>query len=444
MSKTTKNSDKWNALKIAVLGGDDREQEIARLAATTGATVTAYGFPWPESGVTGAALAASAKECLRHANFCLMPIPGIAMDGSIFANENIIPREDLLSVMADDAHIVLGKADEGLANAAKKLGIHATIYMPLTTPGQKTERVRALGGTQVDIEMVGDVFDDAEREAVRRTEADGSIYVHPFDDPIVIEGQGTLGMEMLDDAGDAIDIMFLPVGGGGLAAGVGSWVKAKSPKTEIIGVQPEGAPSMVEAFRAGHPVRLKTIDAFTDGAAVQQVGALTYEICREVLDEVVTVPEGRLCATILRLYNDHGIIVEPAGALAISALEDFRDHVKGKTVACLISGGNNDFRRIEEIRERALIYEGVKHYFIVRFPQRAGALREFVVDVLGPSDDITHFAYSKKTDRERGPAVVGVELRNKEDLEPLIRRMKDRGFFGEYLNDRPDLLHYLV
>ncbi len=337
-----------------------------------------------------------------------------------------------------------GNHAQGVAYAAKSLGIHATIYMPLTTPSQKIERVRALGGSRVDIEMVGDVFDDAEREAVRRTTSDGSIYVHPFEDPIVIEGQATVGMEMLEDAGHTIDIMFVPVGGGGLAAGVGSWVKAKSPETEIIGVQPEGAPSMVEAFRAGHPVQLETIDVFTDGAAVQRVGELTYQICREVLDEVVTVPEGRLCATILSLYNDHGIIVEPAGALAISALEDCRDRIREKTVACLISGGNNDFRRIEEIRERALIYEGLKHYFIVRFPQRAGALREFVVDVLGPGDDITHFSYSKKTDRDRGPAVIGVELRNKEDLEPLIRRMKGSGFFGEYLNDSPDLLHYLV
>ena len=337
-----------------------------------------------------------------------------------------------------------GNHAQGVAFASKKLGIHATIYMPLTTPSQKIERVRALGGSEVDIVLAGDVFDDCAEEAVRRAGEDGSMYVHPFDDPEVIEGQGTLGMEMLDDAADRIDIMFLPVGGGGLASGVGSWVKAVSPETEIIGVEPEGAPSMSEAFRAGHIVTLETIDVFAEGAAVQRVGDLAFEICREVLDDMVTVPEGRLCATILRLYNDHGIIVEPAGALAIAALEDFRDHVKGKTVACLVSGGNNDFRRIEEIRERALIYEGLKHYFIVRFPQRAGALRQFVVDVLGSDDDITHFAYSKKSDRERGPAVVGIELRHKENLEPLIRRMKEFGFFGEYLNDRPDLLRYLV
>ena len=337
-----------------------------------------------------------------------------------------------------------GNHGQGVAFAAKKLGIHATIFMPMTTPGQKIERVRALGGPYVDIELVGDVFDDTERVAVDRAATAGSLYVHPFEDPTVIEGQGTVGIEMLDDAVDPIDVMFLPVGGGGLASGVGSWVKAISPQTKIIGVEPQGAPSMLEAFRAGHPVTLDRVDTFTDGAAVQRVGNLTFEICRDVLDEVVTVPEGRVCATILRLYSHNGIIAEPAGALAIAALEDFRDQIKGRTVACCVSGGNNDFRRIEEIRERALIYEGKKHYFIVRFPQRAGALKQFVVDVLGADDDITHFAYSKKTDRERGPAVVGVELRDPNHLEPLIGRMKELGFFGEYLNDQPDILRYLV
>jgi threonine dehydratase len=201
---------------------------------------------------------------------------------------------------------------------------------------------------------------------------------------------------------------------------------------------------MSAALAAGHKVTLETIDTFADGAAVRSVGHLTFEICREVLDQVITVPEGRLCSMILRLYNDDGIVAEPAAALAVSALEDFRDEIRGKRVVCVVSGGNNDIRRTEEIRERSLIHEGVKHYFVVRFPQRAGALRQFVVDVLGPGDDITHFAYSKKTDRERGPAVVGVELRQREDLDPLIRRMKEMGFYGEYLNDRPDLLRYLV
>lgn len=337
-----------------------------------------------------------------------------------------------------------GNHAQGVADSCRKLGIRGMIYMPLTTPSQKIERVQALGGSLVEIVLIGDVYDDCEREALDRSAEDGTVFVHPFDDPEVIEGQGTVGMEMLEDAGGDIDIIFLPVGGGGLAAGVGSWVKAVSPGTQVIGVEPAGAPSMSASFAAGHTVTLETVDTFADGAAVRRVGTRTFEVCREVLDHIVTVPEGRLCSTILRLYNDDGIIVEPAGALAISALEDFRDEIRGKTVACVVSGGNNDIRRTEEIRERSQIHEGLKHYFIVRFPQRAGALRQFVVDVLGPGDDITHFAYSKKTDRERGPAVVGVEVKNKEALEPLIARMKEMGFYGEYLNDRPDLLRYLV
>lgn len=337
-----------------------------------------------------------------------------------------------------------GNHAQGVALSCRKLGIHGTIYMPLTTPSQKIERVQSLGGSWVEITLTGDVYDDCEREARARSAEDGTVFVHPFDDPEVIEGQGTVGMEVLDDAGEEVDFLFVPIGGGGLASGTGSWVKAVSPSTEIIGVEPAGAPSMSAAFAAGHTVTLEAIDSFADGAAVRSVGSLTFEICREVLDQVVTVPEGRLCTMILKLYNDDGIIVEPAGALAVSALEDFSDEIRGKTVVCIVSGGNNDIRRTEEIRERSLIHEGLKHYFIVRFPQRAGALRQFVVDVLGPGDDITHFAYSKKTDRERGPAVVGVELRNKESLEPLIQRMKEMGFYGEYLNDRPDLLRYLV
>jgi threonine dehydratase len=337
-----------------------------------------------------------------------------------------------------------GNHAQGVALSCRKLGIHGKIYMPLTTPSQKIERVESLGGSCVEVILTGDVFDDCEKDALAASARDGTLFVHPFDDPQVIEGQATVGMEILEDAGGQVDFLFMPVGGGGLASGVGSWVRAVSPSTKLIGVEPAGAPSMAAALAAGHTVTLETIDSFADGAAVRRVGALTFEICREVLDQVVTVPEGRLCSMILRLYNEDGIIVEPAGALAVSALEDFRDEIRGRRVVAIVSGGNNDIRRTEEIRERSLIHEGVKHYFIVRFPQRAGALRQFVVDVLGPGDDITHFAYSKKTDRERGPAVVGVELRNKESLEPLIRRMKEMGFYGEYLNDRPDLLRYLV
>ncbi len=336
-----------------------------------------------------------------------------------------------------------GNHAQGVAYACSLLGIRASIYMPVTTPSQKVEQVRMFGGQWVDIVLSGDTFDDCERRAMTEAEVAGQVFVHPFNDPRVIEGQGTVGLELL--VGDAdIDLLFVPVGGGGLAAGVGTCFKALSPRTTVIGVEPAGAPSMSEALNAGRNVTLDSIDSFVDGAAVKRVGQLPFEVCKDVLDDMITVPEGRVCSTMLRLYNQDGIVVEPAGALAISALEDYGAQLGGKTVACILSGGNNDITRTEEIRERSLLYEGVKHYFIVRFPQRAGALREFVAEVLGPRDDITHFEYSKKTNREKGPAVVGIELESREDFIPLVGRMKQKGFFGEYLNDRPDLFHYLV
>ncbi len=337
-----------------------------------------------------------------------------------------------------------GNHAQGVAYACRKLGIRGTIYMPRTTPAQKFERVRAIGGSLIEIVLTGDVYDETEQAALERVAGDDSVFVHAFDDARVIEGQGTLGREILDDAPGPIDFLLVPVGGGGLAAGVGSWVREDSPSTRIIGVEPAGAASMRASFDRGAVVTLEAMDPFTDGAAVRTVGTLTFPICRRVLERVVTVPEGRICSMILRMYNEHGIIVEPAGALSVAALEDLREEIRGKRVVAIVSGGNNDFRRIEEIRERALIHEGKKHYFIVRFPQRAGALRQFLNEVLGPDDDITHFAYSKKTDRERGPAVVGLELKDRAALEPLMDRMKALGFFGEYLNERPDLMRYLV
>ena len=229
-----------------------------------------------------------------------------------------------------------------------------------------------------------------------------------------------------------------------MASGVISVFKTLSPETKIIGVEPEGAPAMKKSMEAGHIIELDEIDKFVDGAAVKRVGNLTFPVCHKYLDEMITVPEGRICTNILQLYNEEAIVVEPAGALSISALEDFREKIKGKTVVCIVSGSNNDITRTEEIKERSLLYQGLKHYFIVRFPQRAGALKEFVNDVLGPEDDIAHFEYTKKNSRERGPAVIGIELKQKEDFNSLIQRMKDRNIVYEYLNEKQDLFHFIV
>ena len=337
-----------------------------------------------------------------------------------------------------------GNHAQGVAFSCKKLKIHGTIFMPMPTPKQKLAQVEMFGGEFITVKLVGDTFDDAQKEAKRACEVLQQTFVPPFDDEKIIEGQATIGLEIIEQATVPIDYVFVPVGGGGLAAGLSSVFKILSPTTKIIGVEPAGAPSMKTALEKNKNVRLTSIEKFVDGAAVQQVGDLTFEICKENLDDMMTVPEGKVCQTILDLYNKDAIVVEPAGALTLSALDFYAEEIQGKNVVCIISGSNNDITRTAEIKERAMLYSGLKHYFIIRFPQRAGALKEFVVAVLGEHDDITHFEYSKKHNRENGPAIVGIELKKKNDLQPLIVRMKEKNFYGEYLNDKPDLFQYLI
>ncbi|KAB7530847.1 threonine ammonia-lyase IlvA [Flagellimonas olearia] len=337
-----------------------------------------------------------------------------------------------------------GNHAQGVAFACSHLQVKGTIFMPVVTPKQKIDQTKMFGGDWVKVVLEGDTFDDSNKAAQLFCAEEGKTFVHPFDDEKIIEGQATVGLEILQQTDAPIDYVFAAVGGGGLASGLCATFNALSPKTKIIGVEPEGAPSMKKAIEAGELVELQQIDKFIDGAAVQKVGQLTFPICRDYLHQMMTVPEGKVCQTILDLYNRDAIVVEPAGALTIAALDDFSEEIKGKNVVCIISGSNNDITRTAEIKERALLYANLKHYFIVRFPQRPGALKEFVVDILGPNDDITHFEYSKKSSRENAPAVVGIELKSSEDLEPLIQRMKANSFFGDYLNNKPDLFQYLV
>ncbi len=337
-----------------------------------------------------------------------------------------------------------GNHAQGVAFACNHLGIRGTIYMPSVTPSQKVAQTKMFGGENVDIILEGDTFDDSSKAAMKACELEGKTFVHPFEDPKTIEGQGTIGLEIFKQSDVVIDYVFVAIGGGGLASGLCGAMKALSPKTKIIGVEPKGAPSMLTSIRNNKNTEIFDIDKFIDGAAVQKVGDLNFEICKEHLSDMYTVPEGLVCQTILDLYNRDAIVVEPAGALTLAALEFYKDKIKGKNVVCIVSGSNNDITRTAEIKERALLYADLKHYFIVRFPQRAGALKQFVGEVLGPNDDITHFEYSKKSSRENGPAVVGIELKDKNDLEPLITRMKKLNFFGDYLNDKPDLFQFLV
>jgi threonine dehydratase len=352
-----------------------------------------------------------------------------------------LPRKDLeRGVVCASA----GNHAQGVAYTCNKLQVKGVIFMPKPTPNQKINQVKMFGKESVEVVLTGDTFDDSSAAAVRYCEEKGSIFIPPFNDPEIIEGQGTLALDILNDSKGQINYLFLPVGGGGLASGVGSVFRTLSPETKIIGVEAAGAASMKAAFDAGHPVELDEIDTFADGVAVKKAGDTTFEICRKVLNDLISVPEGHICTTILNLYNESAIVVEPAGAVSVAALDTYADEIKGKNVVCVISGSNNDITRMEEIKERSMLHEGLKHYFIVRFPQRAGALREFLENVLGPTDDITHFQYSKKNSRERGPALVGIEVRKKEDFEAFVKRVRESGIVFEYLNDKPDLFQFLV
>ena len=337
-----------------------------------------------------------------------------------------------------------GNHAQGVAFACNKLKVKGVIYMPGTTPKQKVEQTQMFGGDWVEVVLKGDTYDDSFKSAMKHMETHGLVFIHPFDDEKVIEGQATIALEILEQADASIDYVFAPLGGGGLLAGVSSMFKKLSPNTKIIGIEPEGAPSMKTSLKEGRVVELENIERFVDGASVQKVGSRNFAICKENLDEMITVPEGKICQTILDLYNQDAIVVEPAGAMSIAALDFYSEQIKGKNVVCIVSGSNNDITRTAEIKERALLYAGLKHYFVVSFPQRAGALKEFVAKVLGPNDDITHFEYSKKHHRDNGPAVVGIELKDPKDFEPLVERMKRKNFYGEYLNDNPNLFQFLI
>ncbi|MGB1242059.1 MAG: threonine ammonia-lyase IlvA [Chitinophagales bacterium] len=337
-----------------------------------------------------------------------------------------------------------GNHAQGFAHSCRLLGIKGKVYMPTPTPTQKVKRVAQLGKEMVEVVLVGDTFDDASVEALAYAKEHNKVFVPPFNHPLVVEGNGTVGYEILEQFNGDIDYLFLPIGGGGISAGAGTYFKSLSPGTKIIGAEPKGAAAMWEAFRQDKVLTLESIDTFVDGAAVKRVGELNFGICKEVLDKIQLVPEGKVCTFILDMYNDDAIVVEPAGVLSIAALDFFKEEIKGKNVVCLVSGGNNDIQRMPEIKERSLIYEGLKHYFIINFPQRAGALREFLDKVLGPNDSIAHFEYSKKNNRVKGPALVGIELDKKASYKMLIQRMEEENVDYTLVNENPSLFNYLI
>ncbi|MFC7392017.1 threonine ammonia-lyase IlvA [Scopulibacillus cellulosilyticus] len=370
----------------------------------------------------------------------LQVIRSFKIRGAYNMMKSLTPEELQKGVVCASA----GNHAQGVAYSCKILGVYGKIFMPSTTPRQKVNQVKFFGEPFVQVILTGDTFDDSFKEAMKVCEEEKSTFIHPFDNYRTITGQGTVGVEIINDMEDSIDFVFVPIGGGGLASGVGSYMKSICPDTKVVGIEPTGAAGMKRSIGEDKVVELNKIDKFVDGCAVKKVGDLTFDVCRDVLDDVIVVPEGKVCTTILDLYNENAIIAEPSGALPIAALDYYKDEIKGKNVVCVVSGGNNDIDRMQEIKERSLMHEGLKHYFIVQFPQRAGALRSFITQVLGAEDDITHFEYTKKNDRDKGPVLVGIELKHKEDYAPLIQRMEENGFSYMEINKDQKLFNLLI
>ena len=370
----------------------------------------------------------------------LQPIRSFKLRGAYHKIYKLSDAERKLGIVCASA----GNHAQGVALACNKLGIKGTIFIPVPTPKQKLNQVRMFGGQYIETRLVGDTFDDAYAAAQSFKDKSKSIFIHPFEDKDVVIGQATLALELLEQSQAPIDYILVPIGGGGLISGVLHVFKTLSPNAKVIGIEPEGAPAMHQSLERGKNTELNSIDPFVDGAAVRKVGDDAYDLCDNYLDKLVLVSEGKICQSILKLYNREAIVVEPAGAMSTASLKMIGEEIKGKNVVCLICGGNNDITRMAEIKERALLEAKLLHYFIVRFPQRAGALKEFVADVLGPKDDITFFEYSKKNNRSSGPAVVGIELKNPDDFDPLVKRMKSKGFYGDYINNKPDLFQFLI
>lgn len=365
----------------------------------------------------------------------LQPVRSYKLRGAYNKIASLSNEEKLRGVVCASA----GNHAQGVAYTCNMLNIKATIFMPVTTPPQKTKQVKFFGKDKVDIVLKGDSLDEAFEAANQFCEEVGAVFIHPFDDEDIIAGQGTIGLELLEDSIKPIDYIFVPIGDGGLASGIITVFKQLSPNTKIIGVEPKGAASMKVSIEKGAKTTLEHTDDFVDGAAVERPGDITYEICKTNLDDIILVPEGKVSTTILRMYNEEAIVVEPAGALTISALDFYKKEIKNKNVVCIVSGSNNDITRMQEIKERSLLYEGFKHYFLVQFPQKPGVFKEFVNDVLGPTDDIVYFQYSKKNNRESGPAVVGIELKNPHDLYRIEEQLKHKKITYTYLNEQTDL-----
>ena len=369
----------------------------------------------------------------------LQPVRSYKIRGAYNLISQLTEEERAAGVICASA----GNHGQGVALACATLGIQATIFVPSTTPRQKRERMLALGGNNVRLVVSGDTYDDSSRAGREAAEVSGMVLVPAFDDARTIAGQGTVAREIVEQLGKAPDVVLVPVGGGGMVAGVLTWFAENCPNTKVIGVEPAGAASMQAALAAGTPIDLQAIDTFVDGAAVRRTGDIPFQIATRHNLQVMSIPEGRVCGEMLDLYQVDGVIAEPAGALASSAIGTWMP-TRGQTVVALLSGGNNDVSRYAEIIERALVHEGRKHYFLVSFPQEPGALRRFLDEVLGPNDDITYFEYVKRSNRELGPALVGIEIGHRDDYTGLRERMLHSNIEVETIDPESSMFRFLI
>ena len=383
------------------------------------------------SALTGAAIWLKRED--------LQPVRSYKIRGAYNLVSQLTAEQRAAGVICASA----GNHGQGVALACARLGVRATIFVPSTTPRQKRERMLAIGGANVELVVRGETYDDSSRAGHEHAAQTGMVMVPAFDDSRTIAGQGTVAREIVEQLGHAPDVVLVPVGGGGMVAGVVTWLAENCPDTRVLGVEPAGAACMGAAMIAGHPVELTAIDTFVDGAAVRKAGEIPYAIAARHDLQLLTVPEGRVCSEMLDLYQIDGIIAEPAGALASAAIGPWMPE-PGQTVVAILSGGNNDVSRYAEIIERSLVYEGRKHYFLVSFPQEPGALRRFLDEVLGPNDDITYFEYVKRSNRELGPALVGIEIGSRDDYPGLRDRMRQSNIEVEVIDPQSSMFRFLI
>ncbi|MES2845710.1 MAG: threonine ammonia-lyase IlvA [Pseudomonadota bacterium] len=337
-----------------------------------------------------------------------------------------------------------GNHAQGVAFACRHFGVQGVIFMPVTTPQQKIDKTRAFGGDAVRIVLTGDYFDQTLAAAQNYCTEQGAHFLSPFDDPDVILGQSSVAVEILDQLGQAPDVVILPVGGGGLASGVTRYLRNAAPGVEFRFVEPLGGASLTAALRAGTPTKLARVNSFVDGAAVARLGEANFRLLDWVQgDAVLLAPEDRICVTMLEMLNVEGIVLEPAGALSVDVLPELADEIRGKTVVCVTSGGNFDFERLPEVKERAQRYSGVKKYFILRMPQRPGALREFL-GMLGPDDDIARFEYLKKSARNFGSVLIGIEAKRPDSFRDLFAKLDEAAFVYRDITNDEILAEFLI